>query len=66
MITITHNSGRGPEKHFSITDAAKQAGMSRAWLTALIQRGSVVAEHREYGRRWVPESEIRRLKRERK
>ena len=62
MNTITHDSGNGPERHYCVRDAAKLAGMSRQWLHKMIANGEVRADYVRLGRRWVPESEVQRIK----
>jgi len=62
MMYINHDSGNGTERHFCVKDAAQMANMSRAWLHRLITDGKVRAPYTRLGRRWVPESEIKRVK----
>jgi predicted site-specific integrase-resolvase len=62
MWTIIHDAGNGPETHYSISDAAAIFGISRTWLYELIRRGKVKSDYWYAGRRWVAESEMRKLK----
>lgn len=63
MLMIEHDSGNGAERHYSVKDACKLAGISREWFYILFRRGDVQADYFEGGRRWVAESEINRLRR---
>lgn len=63
MITIEKDSGNGTEKHYSVTDAARLAGVSRVWMHELIKKGDVSRTFMWSGRRWVSKTEIDKVKR---